>query len=352
MAPRTAAARTVFRGRDLPSVNDAVPRVGQDGAIHPDGPTPMTSDPARGLASPPAPAAAPAARTARADATSPRAARPRFADALVASIESAFAGIDAPPVAALHLPPTFERGRSDAEFCALELADGSIGLGYALLEGFGDALRTATAAVRPGASSLTLARGYRDAAPLARALGLAAINALSHSAFDRAGYRPPDATDSIGGLDPRPGERIGMVGWFGPLTKRILECGASLVVVELDPRLAGPKDGFEVTLDAGALAGCDKVLSTTTLMLNDTLDAVLDACGGARRVVLVGPSGGCLPDAAFARGVHALGGTAIEDRAGFLRALARGERWGVHARKYMIDAADWAGLPEPSPGGA
>ena len=50
-------------------------------------------------------------------------------------------------------------------------------------------------------------------------------------------------------------------------------------------------------------------------------------------------------------GVEA-GGTAIEDRAGFLRALARGERWGAHARKYMIDAAHWAGLPGPPPSGA
>jgi hypothetical protein len=35
-----------------------------------------------------------------------------------------------PPVAALHLPADSAAGARDGEFCALELADGSIGLSY------------------------------------------------------------------------------------------------------------------------------------------------------------------------------------------------------------------------------
>jgi uncharacterized protein (DUF4213/DUF364 family) len=275
----------------------------------------------------------------------PSAHRPRFADALVAAVEAAFEGVEPPPIAAIHRPPAFERGRTDAEFCAVELADGAIGLGYALLGGAADASHDrAPAGACAGAPSLALARAYRDAEPAVRTLGLAAVNALSQSALRRSGWTPPDAVDSIGGLDPRPGERIGMVGWFPPLTRRIVGSGASLVVVELDPALAGRKDGFDVVLDHGVLRDCDKVLSTTTLMLNDTLDEVLDACAGASRVVLVGPTGGCLPDPLFERGVHALGGTRIVDRDGFVDALARGASWGAFARKYLIDAARWPGL--------
>ena len=274
------------------------------------------------------------------------AALPRFADALVASVEAAFSGIDPPPVAALHRPASFERGRTDAEFCAIELADGSIGLGYALLGDLRDGLDAPALAAlaRPGAPSLPLARAFRGRTTAERTLGLATLNALSQSAMRRAGIVPPDATDSLGGLDPRPGERIGMVGWFPPLTRRVVETGASLVVVELDPALAGRHEGFEVTLDPGVLAGCDKVLSTTTLMLNDTLDAVLAACSRAARVVLVGPTGGCLPDALFARGVDALGGTRVVDRDGFVDALASGGSWSAFARKFMLDATDWPAL--------
>jgi uncharacterized protein len=267
-----------------------------------------------------------------------------FTDDLIAAIEGAFARAAPPPVTALHQPPAFTRGRKDGEFCAVELADGSIGLTYALLDG-GVALNDVRLPdALEGMPALALARQYRSADPAGRALGLAAINALSQHLFRRAGYVPEPAADSIGALAPQPGERVGMVGWFPPLTRRILACGASLVVIELDPSLAGAKDGFTVTLDHRVLASCDKVLATTTLMLNDTLDAVLASCGAARRIVLVGPGGGCLPDPLFARGVSALGGTAIVDRERFVAALRSGRPWGGHARKYCIEARHYPGL--------
>lgn len=275
-----------------------------------------------------------------------------FAAQMLALAQRAFAGLAPPPVRALHLPPAFTRGSKDGEFCALELADGSIGLTYALL---GDTQRAlqgaqtghdarATLLKVEGMPALELAGRYLGDDALARALGLAAINALSQHLFRRAGYVPAAATDSIGLLDPRPGERIGMVGLFPPLTRRILAAGASLVVVELDPSLAGERDGYLVTLDHRELARCDKVLSTTTLMLNDTLDEVIAACAHARALVLIGPGGGCLPDALFARGVTALGGTAIVDRDGFVAALGRGEAWGANARKYVIARDAYPGV--------
>lgn len=279
-----------------------------------------------------------------ADPTGRAARTPRvFTRALLAGIERACEALGAPAVRALHQPPAFTPGRKDGEFCALELDDGSIGLSYVLLEGTLDALARESPALE-GASSLALARGYALAQPLGRALGLAAINALSQRVFRLARYEPPAASDAIGGLAPVPGDRVGMVGWFPPLTRQIVASGASLVVLELDPAKAGEKDGFVVTLDRRELARCNKVLATTTLILNDTLDSVLCACAAAERVVLVGPGGGCLPDALFARGVHALGGTAIRDREAFLRALTRGEPWGAHARKYCIEARGYPGV--------
>ena len=268
-----------------------------------------------------------------------------FAREMLALTTRALAPLSPPPVRALHLPPEFTRGSKDGEFCALELADGSIGLSYALLGDTHSALVSGRALPRlAGMPSLELAAQFASAEALPRALGLAAINALSQHLFRRAGYLPATATDSIGLLDPKPGERVGMVGWFPPLTRRNLAAGASLVVVELDPALAGERDGYTVTLDHLELSGCDKVLSTTTLMLNDTVDEVIAACAKARALVLIGPGGGCLPDALFARGVSALGGTAIVDRDGFVDALSRGDAWGEHARKYLIARDDYPGV--------
>lgn len=250
-----------------------------------------------------------------------------------------------PAVKALHLPPEFARGTKDGEFCALELADGSLGLSYVLLADTVERL-LARGAGRglEGVAPIELAGWLRSDDPACRALGLAALNAMSQHVFRRAGYEPEPAADSIGGLDPRPGERIAMVGWFPGLARRIVECGAELVVIELDPTLAGEKNGYRVTLDRGELAGCDKVLSTTTLLLNDTFEPVLGACADAREVSLVGPGGGFVPDPLFARGVTLLGGTAVTDREAFVAAISEGRSWSATARKYTIRRDEYPGL--------
>lgn len=65
-----------------------------------------------------------------------------------------------------------------------------------------------------------------------------------------------------------------------------------------------------------------------------------------QRIVLIGPSAGCLPDPLFARGVSVVGGSWITDRAGFVDALRRGESWSAFAYKFALAAADWPGVPE------
>lgn len=270
------------------------------------------------------------------------------ADEILAQIEAALAGAPAPRVRALHLPPLPWNGSKDGEFGAIELDGGAIGLSYVLLgttPGELERWRGRGAGSLAGADALALARQWRDGQGALRAVGYAATAALSRHLLDRAGLVPPTAGDSIGGLDPLPGEHIGMVGFFPPLLKAITASGARLTVVELRADLVGSHSGYEVTLDAAALRGCDKVLSTSTVLLNDTLDAILSHCAGARRLVLIGPGAGVLPDALFRRGVTAVGGSWIEDREGFLAALAAGAPWGRCARKFLWRHEDYPGLP-------
>ena len=136
-----------------------------------------------------------------------------------------------------------------------------------------------------------------------------------------------------------------MVGLFPPLLQAITGSGARLTVVELRAELAGRHAGYEVTLDPAALRACDKVLSTSTILLNDTLDSILEHCTRAREVVLIGPGAGLLPDALFARGVTGIGGSWVEDRAAFVAALAAGRPWGRSARKFLWRRETYPGLP-------
>ena len=278
-----------------------------------------------------------------------------FAAELVAQLERATAGQPIPSVRALHLPPAEAAASKNGEFCALELDDGALGISYVLLgdtlsrlaaaddlQGIVgmDALQLAREFAAPVPATGAAAAGHRD---LRRTLGFAAANALSRTVMDRMGFTPPRATDSIGGIAPQADDHIGMVGLFSPLLKQVTAAGAQLTVIELNPDYAGHYDGYRVTLDAGALETCNKVLATSTILLNHTVDAMLKHCRGASRIVLIGPSAGCLPDPLFARGVSVVGGSWVTDRAGFIHALCRGESWSAFAYKFALAPADWPG---------
>ncbi|MCX7168170.1 MAG: DUF364 domain-containing protein [Rhodocyclales bacterium] len=268
-----------------------------------------------------------------------------FAAEYLAQLEAFAARSPLPRVRALHLPPEQAAEDSKGEFCALELDDGSLGLSYVL---FDDTLARlhhgADGLGLAGADALTVARRYASADSFGKTIGFAAANALTRCLFDRAGFRPDDSQDSIGRMNPQSGERIGMIGLFKPLLGRILESGAQLTVVELKADLAGDAEGYRVTLNAGELAACGKVVSTSTLLLNDTLDRMLDCCRNARWFAMVGPSAGCLPDALFARGVTLLGGSWVNDREGFIAALKSGEPRSDFASKFVLTAENYPGF--------
>lgn len=276
-----------------------------------------------------------------------------FASDLVAELERATAGRPIPHVRALHLPPPEAAASRNGEFCALELDDGALGLSYVLLGGM---LARLAASDDPqtivGMDALQLARefaapaGDAEDVELRRTLGFAACNALSRTVMNRMDFAPPHATDSIGGIDPQAGDHVGMVGLFTPLLKQVTAAGARLTVIELNAEYAGHYDGYRVTLDAAELEGCNKVLSTSTILLNHTVEGMLAHCRNAECIVLIGPSAGCLPDPLFARGVTVVGGSWITERAGFIDALRRGESWSAFAYKFALGAADWPGLPE------
>jgi uncharacterized protein (DUF4213/DUF364 family) len=270
-----------------------------------------------------------------ADLTTVRHAAPTIADDLLQLIAACLGPGPAPRVRAIHLPPVPWTGTKAGEFAAVELDSGAIGLSYVLLDDTLAALAGLDGARLVGSDALALARLWRDGQGAERTLGFAAVNALSRHLLDQTGTVPPTATDSIGGLVPTAGERIGMVGFFPPLVRQIADSGARLTVVELRADLAGAHPGFDVTLDPAALRDCPQVLMTSTVLLNNSLDAMLAHCGQAHAVAMVGPGAGCLPQPLFDRGITALGGTWVEDGPALAAALRSGAPWSSHIRKVL-----------------
>ncbi len=266
-----------------------------------------------------------------------------FAIDCLAQLERLGAAHALPRVRALHLPPDPPPGQARGEFCALELEGGTLGLSYVLLDDTLARLRLGDRGLAD-ADVLELARRFVHGRGAERALGLAAVNAISRWCFDHAGYRPPDSADSLGALQPQPGDHIGMIGLFTPLLARVLASGAALTVVELKAHLAAQHEGWRVTLDAQDLRHCNKVLGTGTLLLNDTLDRMLACCTSARWLALIGPSLGCLPDGLLARGVTLIGGNWVLDGPAYVDALRSGEQRRGLAQKVAITAADYPGF--------
>jgi uncharacterized protein (DUF4213/DUF364 family) len=281
------------------------------------------------------------------------AALPPVAQALIRQIELIAQAFPPAPVVRLHVPARAPTGQAhDAEFCAIELANGGFGLSYVLL---GDTLHdllnrhgtSQGAAPLAGVDPLRLASKLDGGSPVERALALAAINALTDSVWRQVGYQPPPAGNSLGDISLGAQDHLGMIGFFPPLVQRVAEAGGRLSVVEMNAEMVARQrerfPGVHITQDRAALADCNQIVGTSTMLLNDTLDAMLAAAPQAQRFAVIGPSAGLWPDALFDRGVTLLGGTRVVDAPAFRDAMAAGASWSAATTKFAISREGWPG---------
>lgn len=248
-----------------------------------------------------------------------------------------------PRVRAVHVPQDPEPGKRSS-FCAVELEGSTTGLAYIALEGTRERLFQLDLQALAGADPLQLAAGFATQDGAARALGFATLNALARWLFDRSGFEPPHSRDSLGGIVPEAGGRIGMVGLFEPLVQRIRDAGAHLTVLELPPRPEVESPAYRLSHDPAQLRECSQVLCTSTVLLNDSFESLRAQCAAANVFVLIGPGASCLPDPLFTRGVTRLAGSWVLDPAGVFDALATGRSWSEHARKFELAPQDYPGF--------
>lgn len=143
------------------------------------------------------------------------------AAATLAALERAFADRPPPRVRALHLPVAPSAGK-DAEFGALELDDGTLGLCYLLLDGTLDALATGGAAgALAGADALALARWW-----VAGQGGAARARLRRRQRADAPPLRPRRLRAAVGGrFDRRPRPAAGRARRHGRLLPAACEAG-------------------------------------------------------------------------------------------------------------------------------
>jgi uncharacterized protein (DUF4213/DUF364 family) len=169
-------------------------------------------------------------------------------------------------------------------YTAVTLDDGSIGVAYTYFD-----TKTGCTLVRnyqdfedqPAETLLTLieSRDY-----LERSMALALINALNHANIRH--FPPNNKNDlllEVLGIVPQ--SKVAMVGFIKPLVKLLESMGAKVEVID-DFRGMGKKARFYRHLSNWA----DAALITSTAIINNTVEEILEAVAPSVKTALLGPS--------------------------------------------------------------
>jgi uncharacterized protein (DUF4213/DUF364 family) len=251
-----------------------------------------------------------------------------------------------PPIANIFFPPFYKGGQpKDAQFMAISLEGGATGISFVLLpdekmEEYTDLQPPAFVKKNPRGFALEF--GNDD--PIKEMISLASINAICQHVMRETNFAVDSATDSLGLLSVSAGDRVGMVGFFFGLIKTIKKAGAELVVIEKNDQLIQRFPNLPITLDATKLITCNKILCTSTTILNNSLDEILAHCSPDAFVSIIGPTAGYFPDPLFARGVDVVGGRVVKNGALFLQLLAERKRWGDATQRTCFQKETYAGI--------
>lgn len=148
--------------------------------------------------------------------------------------------------------------------------------------------------------------------PLEAAVGVATANALSQILHN---LEPENfSVSNIDVLDLiKPGDRVAMVGYFGPLVPKILKITEKLTVLEKREIEAPQTRTLSSEKAREVLPVSDVIILSASTLANMTFDELLSLRGAAREVILLGPSAPLYPEPFFQRGITAVMGTRIFD---------------------------------------
>jgi uncharacterized protein (DUF4213/DUF364 family) len=164
------------------------------------------------------------------------------------------------------------------------------------------------------------------------AIALAASNALSN----KMGREHVEG-NMLDHLDLRPEDAVGMVGHFAPLVPFLRERVSSLMIFEKTKEPTGELLPEKEAYDE--LPRCDVALISSTSILNNTIEGLLEVCRSCREVVMLGASTPLIPEAFENTPVTCLSGVVIEESREIMRIVSEGggmRRFKGYVRKVNL----------------
>ena len=221
-------------------------------------------------------------------------------------------------------------------YTAVQISTGHVGVAFTPRDLTDSVCCPKTAASAPpsgrmtGQSAWELAGYASSAVPLRRAVGVAALNAVSALAMDR--YDTPGGQlcpglDALKAADVRPEDRVAMVGAFVPFIKALKGHVTSLSVIDKHPESLKPDEKcFWVPPERAAepLRQSSMVICSGSALVEGDIDCLLEASSSARKIVLAGPTASPWPPPFFAHGIDVLGGIRVRDSERLLTLISEG----------------------------
>jgi len=203
-------------------------------------------------------------------------------------------------------------------YTAVTLSDGGIGLAYTHFEDKQSCMLLNRHIDYEGQPALRLLEKIKSDHPLERSMALALINALNHK--DALNF-PEDQKNQI--MFERfhigAGTRAAMVGFIGPLVGLLKQKKARVEVMDAS-RGMGHKKEFYDRLGNWT----DVLFLTSTSILNNTTEDILQNVHQEVKTVMLGPSTPMVAAAFEHLPVHMLAGTVPLDREKILKAIRHG----------------------------
>jgi len=204
---------------------------------------------------------------------------------------------------------------------AVQLEDGTVGLSFTLndpplaTQGSTQVPSFPLAGKIRGSGAYTLLSFVESDSLFLRCIGLATINALSQSIFQRGVYKTTptkDVTDLIGIQNE---EHVVMMGAVKPMLKDLVKKAGKLYVYEKGDVTNFKTEGVTYGTDVKQVESANILLiaSRATLLLDRKLKEVLLKAKKAREIVVMGPNYCMIPDVLFDRGVTRIGARRLID---------------------------------------
>jgi len=155
---------------------------------------------------------------------------------------------------------------------------------------------------------------------------LAAMNALSAEWISNGTYKIIENADPLD-LMNTDGKRIAMVGAFCSYIKKLSQQNCTLHVLELDENAfddEAKKYYVPAKQSREVFQNADIAIITGSALANNTMDQLLSEIPSRVQIVVVGPTGGIIPDFLFNKNVAVIGATRILNAEMLFHMIAEG----------------------------